>query len=110
MNRTLTLHTYQLFTTFITVVHVGITMVDIPVLLTLAALGGAGLNVLRGYSNSDESFSFKKLTGAIVAAVIASLAAVSVFDVSTLGGPVQTVILGLLVGFGSDFALSKLNK
>lgn len=87
-----------------------ITMVDIPILLVAAALLGAGLNVARGYSNSNESFSLKKASGAVIAAVVASLASITVFDVSTLGGPVQTVILGLLVGFGSDFTLSKLNK
>ena len=85
-------------------------MADIPVLLVIAALAGAGLNVLRGYSNSEDSFSFKKATGAAVAAVIASLATISVFDITVLGGPVQTVILGLLTGFGTDFTLSRLNK
>ncbi len=86
------------------------TMVDIPILLVIAALAGAGLNVIRGVSQSDESFNFKKASGAAIAAIVASLATVSIFDVSVLGGPVQTVILGLLAGFGSDFTLSRLNK
>jgi hypothetical protein len=98
------------FTTFITLQDVVLLMVDIPILLAAAALAGAGLNVIRGVSKSSEPFSFKKASGAAIAAGLASLAAVSVFDVSVLGGPVQTVILGLLTGFGSDFALSKLNK
>lgn len=85
-------------------------MVDIPVLLVVASLAGAALNVIRGYSNSDGDFSFKKATGAVIAASLASLAAISVFDVAALGGPVQIVILGLLTGFSSDFALTRLNK
>lgn len=83
---------------------------DIPILLVAAALAGAGLNVIRGVSNSSEKFSFRKATGAAVAAVIASLAAVAAFDATVLAGPVQTVLLGLLTGFSADFALSRLNK
>lgn len=83
---------------------------EIPILLLVAALFGAGLNVARGYSNSEESFSIKKTLGAAVAAVIAAFAALSVFDVATLGGPVQTFIVGALAGFTADFGLSRLNK
>lgn len=83
---------------------------DIPLLLVLAALGGATLNIIRGTANSDGAFSLKKTVGGLITAVIASLASVIVFDVSTLGGPVQTVILGLLVGFAADFTTSKLKK
>ena len=85
-------------------------MAEIPILLVVAALIGAGLNVARGYSKSSDPFSLKKAVGAAIAAGVASLAAISVFDVSTLGGSTQTVLLGLLVGFGADFSLSKLKK
>tara|TARA_R110000824_G_scaffold12908_3_gene56362 strand:- start:1767 stop:2081 length:315 start_codon:yes stop_codon:yes gene_type:complete len=85
-------------------------MMDIPILLLLAALAGAILNVVRGYLNTEKPFAPRKLVGAIIAACITAIALVSVFDVSTLGGPVQMVILGLMSGFGSDFALSRLNK
>jgi hypothetical protein len=85
-------------------------MVDIPIVLVVAALAGAGLNVIRGYASSENAFSFKKASGAGIAAIIAALATVSVFDVSVLGGPIQTAILGLLAGFGSDFTLSRLNR
>ena len=85
-------------------------MMDIPILLLLAALAGAILNVARGYLNTEQAFSPKKFTGAIIAACIPAIALVSVFDLSSIGGPVQTVILGLMAGFGSDFALSRLNK
>ncbi len=83
---------------------------DIPLLLVIAALGGATLNILRGAANSDDAFSLKKTVGGLITAIIASLASVIVFDVSTLGGPVQTIILGLLVGFAADFTTSKLKQ
>lgn len=82
---------------------------DIPILLVIAALSGASLNILRGAASSD-SFSLKKTVGGLITAIIASLGAVVVFDVSALGGPIQTVLLGLLVGFTSDFTTSKLKK
>ena len=86
------------------------TMVDIPTLLVAGALVGAGLNVIRGVSQSSEKFNLKKASGAAIAATIAALATVSIFDVSVLGGPIQTIILGLLAGFGADYSLSRLNK
>lgn len=85
-------------------------MVDIPILLVAASLIGAGLNVLRGWSSSDDSFDIKKASGATITAVVAALAATVVFDVSTLGGPIQTVLLGLLTGFSANYTISKLTK
>ena len=86
------------------------TMVDIPTLLVAGALIGAGLNVIRGVSQSSEKFNLKKASGAAIAATIAALATVSIFDVSVLGGPIQTITPGLLAGFGADYSLSRLNK
>lgn len=83
---------------------------DIPTLLVIAALGGASLNIVRGVANSDGAFSLKKTVGGLITATVASLAAIVVFDVSALGGPVQTILLGLLVGFGADFTTSKLKQ
>jgi|TARA_B110000977_G_scaffold185390_1_gene250146 hypothetical protein len=85
-------------------------MVDIPSLLIGGAILGAALNVIRGVSQSEEKFNFKKASGAAIAATIAALATVSIFDVSILGGPIQTITLGLLAGFGADYSLSRLNK
>lgn len=85
-------------------------MIEIPSLLIGGALLGAALNVIRGVSQSEEKFNFKKASGAAIAATIAALAAVSIFDVSVLGGPIQTITLGLLAGFGADYSLSRLNK
>jgi hypothetical protein len=83
---------------------------EIPILLLVAALVGAALNVIRGASNSTEPFAIKKAAGAAVAATISAFAALSLFDVATLGGPVQTFIVGALAGFTADFGLSRLNK
>ena len=85
-------------------------MVDIPSLLIGGAILGAALNVIRGVSQSEEKFNFKKASGAAIAATSAALATVSIFDVSILGGPIQTITLGLLAGFGADYSLSRLNK
>ena len=85
-------------------------MVDIPSLLIAGALLGAALNVIRGVSQSEEKFNFKKASGAAIAATVAALATVSIFDLSALGGPIQTITLGLLAGFGADYSLSRLNK
>ena len=68
-------------------------MVDIPSLLIAGALLGAALNVIRGVSQSEEKFNFKKASGAAIAATVAALAT-----------------LGLLAGFGADYSLSRLNK
>lgn len=84
---------------------------DIPILLVIAALVGATLNIIRGWSASTEQkLDAKKLSGGIIASITAALAAVVVFDVHALGGPVQTFLLGLLVGFAADFTTSKLKK
>ena len=83
---------------------------EIPLLLVVASLIGTGLNVIRGWSASKDNISAKKIAGGIITSVIATLATISVFDAGNIGGPVQTIILGLLVGFGSDFAISKLKK
>lgn len=83
---------------------------EIPILLVIASLIGTGLNVVRGWSGSDNPVNPKKIAGGLITAVIATLATVVVFDASNIGGTVQTIILGLLVGFSSDFAISKLKK
>jgi hypothetical protein len=85
-------------------------MADLELVLIAAALTGAGLNVLRGTVKSSGEFNPKLFTGGIITAAIAALAAVQVFDVSTLGGITQTILLGLLTGFSADVAISKLKN
>lgn len=85
-------------------------MADVPLLLVVFALVGAGLNVLRGLSNrqTGEKVSLQAIGGAVILAVLGSLAAVQVLDISTVAGPVALAITGLLVGFTSDFTVKKL--
>jgi len=85
-------------------------MADLELVLIVAALVGAGLNVLRGTVKSSDGFNPKLFVGGLITATIAALAAVQVFDVSTLGGITQTVLLGLLTGFSADVTISKLKK
>ncbi len=85
-------------------------MAELEVVLIAAALVGAGLNVLRGTLKDSNDFKPKLFVGALITATVAALAAVQVFDVSTLGGITQTILLGLLTGFSADVAISKLKK
>ncbi len=83
-------------------------MADIPILLVAAAILGAGLNVVRGHANDpSKQWSLKKITGGLITAVLGSLALISVLDVTNIGGPIALVVLGLITGFGADFALAK---
>jgi predicted CDP-diglyceride synthetase/phosphatidate cytidylyltransferase len=84
-------------------------MVNLELVLIAAALTGASLNVLKGTINS-EVFKPKLLVGGLITAGIAALAAVQVFDVTTLGGITQVVLLGLLTGFSADVTISKLKS
>ncbi len=85
-------------------------MVELEVVLILAAVAGAGLNVIRGAAKSEANFSPRLAVGAVITATIAAIAAVSVFDVSTLGGFTPTIVLGLLTGFSADQAINKLKS
>lgn len=85
-------------------------MVELEVVLIVSALAGAGLNVVRGIAKSADSIRPRLIVGSIITASIAALAAVNVFDVATLGGITQTILLGLLTGFSADVAISKLKN
>jgi len=83
-------------------------MVELEVVLIGAALAGASLNVIRGNLKDTSPFKPKLFVGALITGTVAALAAVQVFDVTSLGGISQTVLLGLLTGFSADVAISKL--
>lgn len=85
-------------------------MADVSILLVVAAIIGAGLNVVRGWNNSPDPFNLKLTIGALITAVIGSLAVASQIDTSAIGGPIATIILGLITGFSIDFTVSKLKK
>ena len=85
-------------------------MVDLEIVLIGAALAGASLNVIRGNLKDATAFKPRLFAGALITGTVAALAAVQVFDVSTLGGISQTVLLGLLTGFSADVTISKLKS
>ena len=85
-------------------------MVELELVLVAAALFGAVLNVTKGYTSHDRPFEPRLFLGGLIAASIASLAAVSLFDVSNLGGYLPVIVLGILTGFGADVAASFTKK
>ena len=84
--------------------------IDLEVVLIISALAGAGLNVIRGAAKSTEGFSPRLAVGAGITAGIAALATIAIFDVVTLGGVTQAIVLGLLAGFSADQAINKLKS
>jgi hypothetical protein len=83
-------------------------MVTLETILILSALGGAGLNVIRGAAKSTEDFSPRLAVGALITAGVAALATISIFDVSSVLNTTQAIVLGLLAGFSADQAINKL--
>tara|TARA_Y100000590_G_C15745555_1_gene1021844 strand:- start:6691 stop:6951 length:261 start_codon:yes stop_codon:yes gene_type:complete len=85
-------------------------MVD-PVLITVgAAVVGAGLNTLRGYLHrEDESYSARKLAGALIISTFAAIAIANTIAVEGIGD-VGLALIGLTTGFAADFAVSKAKK
>ena len=77
--------------------------------------------IIGPYIPSSNKIKLPEIPGKIIAQIAiaplrimyqcaSTLATVSIFDVSALGGPIQTITLGLLAGFGADYSLSRLNK
>ena len=90
---------------------------DIPVLLLLAATIGAFLNVLRGIGNAPKDPTTGKVTvdwlqvlGGLILAIMAAYASLQAVDVSKLAGPIATIVEGLLIGFATDFTVTKLKN
>jgi len=85
-------------------------MVD-PVLITVvAAVIGAGLNTLRGYLHSeDQTYSARKLAGALIISTFAAIAISQTIAVEGIG-EIGLALIGLTTGFAADFAVSKAKK
>lgn len=85
-------------------------MVD-PVLITVgAAVVGAGLNTLRGYLHrEDESYSIRKLAGALIISTFAALGVSQAISVEGVG-EIGLALIGLTTGFAADFAVTKAKK
>ena len=85
-------------------------MVDPTLITVVAAVIGAGLNTLRGYLHSeDESYSAKKLAGALIISTFAAITVAQTIGVEAVG-TVGLVLIGLTTGFAADFAISKAKK
>lgn len=84
-------------------------MVD-PVLITVvAAVIGAGLNTLRGYLHSEESYSARKLAGALIISTFAAIGVSQAISVEGVG-EIGLALIGLTTGFAADFAVTKAKK
>ena len=85
-------------------------MVD-PVLITVgAAVIGAGLNTVRGYLHYEgDSYSAKKLAGALIISTFAAIAVAQTIAVDSVG-LVGLALIGLSTGFAADFAITKAKK
>ena len=84
-------------------------MVD-PVLITVvAAVVGAGLKTLRGYLHSEESYSARKLAGALIISTFAALGVSQAISVEGVG-EIGLALIGLTTGFAADFAVTKAKK
>ena len=88
-----------------------ICMADLPILLLAGSVLGAALNIIRGVSNDTTGkLNYKKVIGGGVTAIVAALGAVVALDSVAIVEPTTQLVVGVLVGFGSDFAISKLKK
>ena len=86
-------------------------MIDPLLIATLAVICGAALNTVRGYlgGTDEDSYSIKKLIGALIVASFAGIAVAQTLSLASLG-IVETVLIGLSVGFSVDFVVSKAKK
>ena len=85
-------------------------MAEIPILLVVATLVGAFLNVIRGVSRSSDPFDYKLFTGSLITASLVAITAAQALDLATITGSVALIITGITTGFGADFAISKLKN
>ena len=84
-------------------------MVD-PVLITVVAAGiGTELNTLRGYLHSEETYSARKLAGALIISTFAAIAVGQTIAIEAVG-TVGLALVGLTTGFAADYAVTKAKK
>lgn len=82
-----------------------------PLLLAvICTVAGSVLNTVRGYVNSEgESYSARKLLGAIIVSAFAGIAIAQTIAVDGMN-EVGIAIIGLTSGFAIDYAVSKAKK
>ena len=81
-------------------------MADPLLIAVIASVIGAGLNTVRGYLGSEDSYSAKKLIGALIVAVFTGVAiaqTIAIDGMSLLG----VALIGLTAGFSVDYAVTK---
>lgn len=82
-------------------------------LAVLATVCGALVSVYPGYKNSQEAFSSKKLTSAIITAVMGSITLINfgvIADQSNSMNLVAFLIVYFVLGYGTDKGLAKLDQ
>ena len=85
-------------------------MIDPLLIATLAVICGAALNTVRGYLGATgETYSVRKLIGALIVASFAGIAVAQTLSLVGIG-IVEVVLIGLSIGFAVDFAVSKAKK
>lgn len=82
---------------------------EIPLILVVSVLAGAFANVIRGVVQADY-FDYRLFAGSLITAAFAALSTAVALDFVGVTGSLGLIILGLLAGFGADFATSRLNR
>ena len=82
---------------------------DPLIMVAGASVIGAGLNTLRGYLHSKETYSDRKLAGSIIIATFASLALSQSIVVDGLS-EAGIILVGLVTGFTAHYAITKAKK
>jgi len=85
-------------------------MTEIPILLVIATLAGAFLNVIRGVAGTTDPFNYRLFVGTLITASLAAITAATLLDITGVTDIVALVILGLITGFGADFGIAKLKN
>jgi len=84
-------------------------MVDPLFIAVLACISGSVLNTVRGYMGNDDSYSAKKLIGAVIVSTFAGIAIAQTIPLEGLG-LIGIALLSLTAGFSIDFAVTKAKK
>jgi len=67
------------------------------------------LNTLRGYLHSEETYSARKLAGALIISTFAAIAVGQTIAIEAVG-TVGLALVGLTTGFAADYAVTKAKK
>lgn len=84
-------------------------MAEIPLILVVAVLAGAFLNVIRGVIGENK-FDYRLFAGSLITAGFAAISTAVVLDFAGVTDVLGLILLGLIAGFGSDVAISKLKR